>query len=279
MGLSAASVVAWALVSGATAQATCSRGPDADGDGLSDQCELDLAARFAPVLVVSAAACNWEPETERLGGAYLFGVHPTANGLRLVYLPAYFMDCGWSGAKCLLRWRGGCDPHDGDSELIAVDIVPGAFGQGWELDRVFLSAHCFGGSDGDCRWFARNELQRFGDAVLVWVAEGKNANYRTKSACDSGHWHFDTCDRNDVTVRYPIRSVLQNIGSRQAPFPHHRDEPGCVVAAELPFVAGRPGRECLWTDDRFHGWSDGLGKGSTGYRRYLESVADFGVVR
>ena len=193
-------VSAAVFVAEPTSPAACSSGPDSDRDGLSDQCELSLATRFAPALVVSTGACNWVPEAERLGGAYFFGARPTVDGIRLVYLPAYFMDCGWSGPKCLLRWRGGCDPHDGDSEFIAVDVVPRVRGQGWELERVFLSAHCFGDSEGDCRWFAAPEFERFGDAVLVWVAEGKNANYRTKSACDSGHWHFDTCDRNRIFI-------------------------------------------------------------------------------
>ena len=78
-------------------------GPDSDSDGIGDVCEMSLLMRFAPSLVVSSRACNWNEGSGRLDGGYLVGAHPQADGIRLAYLPAYLDDCGWSGAKCLLR--------------------------------------------------------------------------------------------------------------------------------------------------------------------------------
>ena len=258
-------------------QSGCGGTADHDLDGLPDACELELAARFAPELVVSPSSCNWDAEAGLLRGGYVFGAAPEGDGVRLAYLPAYLHDCGWSGPKCLLRWRGGCDPHVADSELILVDVAPttGA----WRASRVFLSAHCFGRSDGDCRWHEPSELQWHSDTPRVWVAEGKNANYRSRAACDSGHWRFDTCDRNDRSYRFPIRSAAQNIGSAAVPFPDHHDDPACVMAGELPLLAelglaaGLPGRECLWAEAPFRGWTGSDAPGSTAYARYLGEVA------
>lgn len=255
--------------------AACPGGVDSDFDGLSDSCELEVATQFAPIFVVSPSACNWDASAERLGGAYLFGVSPIPDGLRISYLPAYLDDCGWAGPKCLLRWRGGCDPHAGDSEFIALDLATDTLRGGWRVDRVFLSAHCFGRGDDDCRWYSPGELQWLDGAPFVWVAEGKNANYPSRSACDRGHWHFDTCDRNDRSVRFPVMSLAQDIGAADAPFPHHPRDPSCVVTAEVPLLPTLTGVECIWTDADFHGWHDSTVPGSTGYRRYLTEIAQF----
>ncbi len=244
-------------------------GPDTDQDGLSDLCELRLAQRFAPALVASSAACNWDASRAQLSGGYLFGVAPTEGGVRIAYLPAYTMDCGWSGPKCWIRWRGGCDPQVGDSEFIAIDVERRE-GQ-WELTRVFLSAHCFGDSEGDCRWHEVGEMQRFGSRLLVWVAEGKNANYTSRAACDRAHFRYDTCDRNESTFRYPIESNAQNIGSEAHPFPAHPNRGPCVAPTGLPGLDA-PGAECIWSRDRFRGWSGQSVPGATGYWRYLTEV-------
>lgn len=272
-----------ALLVSPLAQSGCLGTPDDDLDGLPDACELELAVRFAPELVVSPTACNWDAEAGLLRGGYMFGAEPDGDGVRLAYLPAYLNDCGWSGPKCLLRWRGGCDPHVADSELILVDLAPEAGGPGWRASRVFLSAHCFGGSEGDCRWYQPSELEWHSESARVWVAEGKNANYRSRAACDSGHWHFDTCDRNDRSYRFPVLSAAQNIGSAAVPFPEHPADPACVVAAELPLLANLPtvsdlsGRECIWAEGPFRGWAGPTAPGSTGYARYLAEVGGMGA--
>ncbi|MGH7481937.1 MAG: hypothetical protein ACRELV_07260, partial [Longimicrobiales bacterium] len=214
---------------------------DADGDGLGEDCEFALAAAFAPLLVVDSTACNfvrpvsgsgasWEDAASpgRLEGGYLFAVEPADGAVRIVYLPAYTRDCGWSGLKCVVA-LGDCEGHAGDSEVVAVDVVDGqaeAEAGGWRAVAVFLSAHCEGEianahGGGGCRWYRGEELGRFrwphgrGSGATVWVSSGKNANYPSRAACDAGHYALDTCDANTAVYRFPVASTAQNIGSRE----------------------------------------------------------------
>ena len=153
----------------------CSSGPDEDRDGLSDDCELAYAATFAPVLRTAARGCNWDAQNERLGGGYHFAVIPVdAQTAHVFYLPAYYRDCGWSGAKCKVPIMD-CSPHSGDSELIAIEVSTA------NVDRpvvqaVFLSAHCFGGSDADCRWYGGEELRRFECGSLRRLSGSRTEN-------------------------------------------------------------------------------------------------------
>jgi len=273
---------------------------DRDSDGLDDDCELQLARRFAPLFIASPAACNWNADLGHLEGGYLFAVGEVvrsgtgglARVIRIVYLPAYFDDCGWSGPKCWIRLRGGCRPHVGDSEAVVVEViadsppnsalVPGR-SSGMDgvsvaavVTSVFLSAHCFGSSEGGCRWFGPEELDWDEGSPVLWIAEGKNAAYPTKSHCDEGHMFYDTCDRNDERFTFPVLSNKQNIGRVGAPFPYLDDSNGCIAAADLSFGSGgRTGVECLWSDERFRGWSESA-EGVTPYARYLTEVAGIG---
>jgi hypothetical protein len=244
--------------------------PDSDADGLSDACELHVAQRYAPVLVVREGGCNWEASAFRVGGGYLHSVQPTDSVIRSAYLPAYYRDCGWSGLKCILPWID-CGPHNGDSELIIVELRPR--GADFEVSGVFLSAHCFGRSTASCRWYRGSELDQFswqGSAPVVWVAEGRNANYPSREACDAGHHSIDTCDRHSPRYRFPVEPQ-RNLGSRRVPL----SEDGCLTAAELDVPVGLPdAEECFWTDVPFRGWQ-GEGKGVTSYNRYLSEVARF----
>jgi hypothetical protein len=259
-------------------------GADADEDGLADSCELDFARAFAPMMVTASEGCNWDTSVEpaRLGGEYLFAVQEMAvNHVRIAYLPAYYRDCGWQGIKCWLPFVD-CAPHDGDSEAVIIDVVRGGSTSRWHLDAVFLSAHCFGHGT-DCRWYRGAELDRFEwvDAPrgvpVVWVAEGRQANYPSRSACDAGHSTIDTCDRNAMLYRFPIRGSIQNIGSRARP----RGSPGgCFSAAAVGSQSAVPVpgvEECFWSDsERFGGWQRRDGnEGSTPYARYLVETGEF----
>lgn len=249
------------------------QGVDSDEDHLSDSCEITLLKRFAPVFVVSPRACNWNAAAGRLRGGYLVAAEPVADGIRLAYMPAYLEDCGWSGPKCVLRFRGGCNPHRGDSEAVFIDIAGDPSTAQWLPRRVFLSAHCFGRSDGRCRWYEKGEVEWSGSSPVIWVAEGKNANYPSKEDCDSGHWGFDTCDRNNRAYRFPVRSQAQNVGSYRHPFPDEGTPPGCIAAPDLVGSPDLPGRECIWREQTFRGWAGREVEGSTGYQRYLKEVA------
>jgi hypothetical protein len=253
---------------------------DQDDDGLDDRCELSLARAFAPELVVDRRDCLWAEDSlgGRLAGGYFFAVGRMPGGVRVAYLPAYFRDCGWSGRVCVLR-PGNCGAHAGDSEMILVDAAPSAEGA-WRVTGIFLSAHCFGRSDGRCRWYRGRELESFEMAESgsvtprIWVARGKHANYPSRDACDSGHWFYDSCDGNASALRFPIRSDAQNIGS--ASRPAHGD--ACVATAQLPLGAlgaSRDGRECFRDPGRpFTGWQSPANGTASPYARYLREIAD-----
>lgn len=254
---------------------------DSDADGLSDPCELALARAFAPVLVTSSSACNVDAhaEPQRLGGGYLFVVRPTPAGALVAYLPAYFRDCGWRGPKCILPGLS-CAPHEGDSEMIAVELSRNALA--WRVEGVFLSAHCFGRSSSGCRWYRGADLGLFdwtGDGAsagpVVWVADGRNANYPSRHACDRGHRFVDTCAGSRLRYPFPVEAD-RNIRSRARPIESGGARPGCVPSGRVD-----PGNastapdalECFWDGDaRFRGWQ-GTGDGVTPYERYLREVA------
>jgi hypothetical protein len=242
---------------------------DHDVDGVDDECELALATAFAPELVVDPRDCSWDVsiESTRLGGGYLFAAEsaPEGRAIRIAYMPAYYRDCGWEGVRCVGRGPE-CAAHTGDSELIVVQVRyhPSAR---WAADAVFLSAHCFGRSDGRCRWYRGDELRHFAwvGGVLrsgprIWVARGKHANYPSRRECDTGHWYYDSCDRNSVAYRFPIVSSAQNVGSRHQPLPpgDASNPAGCFTAERVPLRstgidAGT--RECFWDPAAaFRGW-------------------------
>ncbi len=254
---------------------------------MADGCEHALAAAFAPVLVFDARECGWDPGVDRVAGGYLYAVQrvPAAATARIAYLPAYARDCGWDLPVCRVTgWL--CDGHPGDSEVVVLDAAYDPTAGRWSTERVFLSAHCHGRSDGRCRWFGGRELERFGwaegaarGAPVVWVASGKHGGYPSRAACGGGHWGYDGCGGNRAARRFPVVSPRQNAGSRERPFPAGGGRE-CVRAAELPWPlpGADPARaECFWTGEgEFRGWQEpGGGAGATPYGRYLAGVAGF----
>ena len=254
---------------------------DGDRDALDDGCELALARAFAPVLVADRRDCLWAEDASgaRLGGGYLFAAQPIDGGVRIAYMPAYWRDCGWPGAACALR-LGRCGAHAGDSEIVLVDVAPSGPAR-WATTAVFLSAHCFGRSDGRCRWYRGDELRAFAwanavtrGAPRVWVARGKHGGYPTRVACDGGHWGLDSCGDDAAAYRFPVVSPRQNVGSRRHPMPA---SDGCQTSAALAFAGAEPNaRECPWDESRpFRGWRSPGRSASTSYARYLARVAAF----
>ena len=134
----------------------------------------------------------------------------------------------------------------------------------------------------NCRWFRTAELGQFSwtdqqrRVPVIWVAAGKNANYATQAACNRGHWRFDDCADNENSLRYPIASPRQNIGSRAQPA---GDAQGCVQAGHAGWQSARADaavRECLWNDSiPFTGWQRPALRHSTSYARYLREVAQY----
>lgn len=260
---------------------------DADGDGVEDECEYTVAAAFAPLMMADSAECNWDRSVRpaRLGGEYLYAVEPGRPGtLRIAYLPAYYRDCGWRLSVCTLT-QDICAGHVGDSELIVVDILFAPATGRWITEAVFLSAHCHGASDGNCRWYSGTQLRQFRwadnqprGAPVVWIARGKHANYPSRVECEAGYWWFDGCEDNRTSYRYPIVTIRQNIGSRARPFRTTGSD--CIGPNWVRWgsAAAQPEtRECPWSDSTpFNGWqTERCNPATTGYSRYLREVAQF----
>ncbi|MGQ0765726.1 MAG: hypothetical protein ACT4OZ_08680 [Gemmatimonadota bacterium] len=265
---------------GATAVGNCGESRDSDADSIGDECELSLARTFAPVLLADPGDCIWLPRSRALAGGYRFAVQRIDGGVRIAYLPAWFRDCGWRPAVCLLTLRGSrCSDHAGDSELIVVDLASMEGGQ-WMVSGVLLSAHCGGRAGGQCRWYRGAELARFswrkegGSGPVVLVARGKHSMYPDRASCDRGHYGQDSCDGSADAFLFPVVGVSQNIGSRVNPA---GGAGGCVQARELPvadpdFSGGSS--ECFWDATRpFKGWQTHHSGSASAYSLVLWRLA------
>jgi hypothetical protein len=254
--------------------------PDSDEDGLADACELALSRAFAPVLTMHSTRCTLPAADAdgRIAGGYFHAAQPARGVVRLVYMPSYYRDCGWHGARCILV---DCSGHAGDSELIVVDVRQKQDGA-WITDAIFLSAHCFGRSERDCRWYRDHQLDQFEwandierGAPVVWVSDARNANYPSYYACERGHWLLDRCDRGSVPYRFPI-TPERNIGSRAVPFAPRSHQPGCVSGRFVepwdPMIVAPDAVECFWTESgSFGGWQ-GVDTGGMAYGKYLNHL-------
>jgi hypothetical protein len=254
--------------------------PDADADGVSDGCEQALASAFAPLLRMHETRCTLPSNQHgrRIPGGYMHAAQPVDGTVRLVYMPAYYRDCGWSGWQCLFV---DCSGHAGDSELIVVDVRRLPSGN-WATDGVFLSAHCLGRTERDCRWYRGTDLDRFAwvddiehGAPVVWVSDARNANYPSATACDRGHLGLERCDRPGIPYRFPVTRD-HNIGSRAAPIVEAGARPGCVSGSFVEpldlLVVSPTAVECFWDATApFRGWQGG-GRGETAYGVYLAQL-------
>ncbi len=263
------------------------RTEDNDRDGLDDQCEHELAAVFAPELRVDPSECGFDRGVSppRPGGEYLYAVQRSSDSgrLRIAYLPAYYVDCGWSGPKCVAAAEM-CEGHTGDSEFMIVELGLNAPESRVAVEGIFLSAHCHGRSDGRCRWYRGNALKQFEwldgarrSAPVVWVARGTHASYPGRADCDSGFWRFDTCDNNSLAVRFPVLTGDQNLGSRPRPFMGAGD---CTTPGRGGWrsaLADQSLMECFWTSAKpFHGWQrTHAGTAPSSYDRYMRERARF----
>jgi hypothetical protein len=113
-------------------------------------------------------------------------------------------------------------------------------------------------------------------APVVYVSEGRQANYASRVKCGRGHFLLDTCGKNSTRYRFPIVRAAQNIGSRSSPLGSRE---GCVDARHAGWSSTMPKAgaiECLWSArSQFHGWQDSTGPGATPYGRYLVEVVIF----
>jgi hypothetical protein len=221
---------------------------DGDGDSLSDFCEKNLANAFAPQMNYY----NWDDvrREPRWAARYLSG--GTGPRVRIVYLFSYYRDLGSHTAACSVPGpHFACLPHNGDSELIALDVYYNASTGRWILGEAIYSQHTtFKSYPKTFKGYPAMEYPATqGGYPRVYIAEGKHANYPTRQSCnDGGFAGQDTCTRVNTWVRITA-PVSQNIGSR------HIRWIDCKVSENTGYeYYGEGKEECYWRTMRFRGW-------------------------
>lgn len=263
-------------------------GTDVDIDGMDDNCEHQLAVAFAPGLQVDGSECNWDGALGRVGGEYYYGVQliNPGNGsrVRIVYLPAYYKDCGYT-------FDAHLDSHEGDSEFIIVDLgfraLTSAEQPTWQFLQAFLSAHCgaeFLGLEvgSECQWWDAGYWEREGrwvdsrryGAPVVWVASGKHSNYYSKEHCSASETKLQSwargCSTNGTFRRFPVVGSWQNIGSIRNPLVNVTGPRWGSQHASMART------EAFWNEfEKFYGWQDSRSGGSTAIGEILASYALF----
>jgi hypothetical protein len=223
---------------------------DADGDSLSDFCEKNLAARFAPEMnYYQYDDVRREP---RWAARYLSG--GTGPRVRIVYLFSYYRDLGSHTFACSVPGpHYACLPHNGDSELVALDVFYNQSTQHWVLGEAIYSQHTSLKSyPKTFKGYPSMEYPAHpGSYPRVYIAEGKHANYDTRQHCNEGGVAGqDTCTRVNTAVRITA-PVSQNLGSRGVRWID------CVYSQNPNYeYYNHPNKrtECYWTTKRFRGW-------------------------
>jgi hypothetical protein len=223
---------------GASVQTSVDTPIDEDEDGIDDRAELALANELRPELLM-----DWQHSdvdmfvpsggdfipvrvTDRSGGKA--GAEPLcAAGHRCVeifYGLAYKQDCGAFPLDACM----GATWHLGDSEYvvllaIADDADSSALEHPdrWRVAYAWYSAHNGAVSDSAT-------VLKFEPAArwpIVWVSQGKHANYPSKSLCDQGALGFDRCAAN-FNLRSALADKLVNVGELAHPIPALIYNPG-----------------------------------------------------
>lgn len=223
---------------------------DYDGDGFDDSCELELAQRFAPVLVT-----NDDDITTR-EPSWTAAPIPSSQMVMIFYALSYHIDLGCAVSGC---GGFGVTWHYGDSEWIVVVVEPKTAGSSeWRVVEASLSAHWDTALDTSAtvpRWNL-NWADAYGGRPLIWVSKWKHANYKSHSSCsDKPH---DNCSGNSPEP-YPVWAGPD----RQLGLSWGNTLLNCVES-----IGFHPGEECYWVEQKFRGWNaDSPAAGS--YRKAL----------
>lgn len=255
---------------------SCTNGSqtDTDQDGLSDFCERKIAQAFAPELYYSSV--------DEVGREPKWVARPLSTTVvRVGYLLSYYRDAGSQSTGCsVLPWfDSSCGGHNGDSERIFLDIRYDASTSHWVLSKAYYSQHesmqtyqygqCTPYFVG-CSWLLFPDVD--GGYPRAYIAEGKHANYASRSECETGSFEStDICVNVNTAARLFV-SGATNLGSRA----HHTPLQDCMPSQDPSYIYYGWGREeCYWTPRRFQGWIPDWvgGSNSTGYTGFL---SDFG---
>ncbi len=248
---------AWPDGNPLTEMVTVYRPADADGDGIPDSLELELAKRFFPVLNLHCGTYRGLAYADRrqLYGLSVPGYSDSSNGripfVAYPYNPGNGVDCtepfqcieirygvawNWDLGDDVGGYFGLSTEHRGDSEMYSVLVarkdtdsgadwgVDWATAQNdpnqWRLIKEAMSAH-----DG----LSFRSQGNFGTTAIpqVWCAEGKHAMYPTQSACNSGGFYgSDDCSDNRCDITTEVFDKVQNVGQSWAPLQNFIPYPG-----------------------------------------------------
>jgi hypothetical protein len=229
-------------------------GPDTDGDGLTQQCEYELAYAFRPYLKLL------NDDQDRRREEYWAAYPPSqydAYRVHLFYAFSYYFD---HGDPTFNSYK-----HQGDSEFLVVRVKYDRT-YGWQLESAFYAAHWRTPTDAsqNVYWYQIEYPGTQRVRPLVWVAREKHGSYNTRLACDRGAYSTDTCDDNILIMGHPEFEAEvgwnYNLGNaswtRYDPtYGTSTHYPGnflanCVSARET----SSPRQECFWTGEDFRGW-------------------------
>jgi hypothetical protein len=236
---------------------TCFNGSqtDADLDGLSDFCENNIGAAFAPEFRYWSLD-NIKGEAYWAARKFLDG---SAKKVIIAYMPAFYRDEGSPSYACGLPFApSDCYGHNGDSELAALQVYYNTTTKHWVLDKAWLSQH---GSfdikirDGSSAYpLSFTYPDKEGGYPRIWLSMGKHAMYASKTGCDlGGTFGSDTCSANNASVRFFFGGDNRNVGAR--PATGHTPAQDCKPSVDPTYLYYGAGRiECFWTNVRFRGW-------------------------
>jgi hypothetical protein len=249
---------------------------DRDQDGVGDRCENDIAVAFVPTFRYQASD---DVSRESYWAANRLG---TTQTIRVLYMLGYYYDFGVQEGytSCKLSSLGEilaeCDGHHGDSEHVLVTVYYEPDTKHWVIDRLQLSHHggYITGNRGTNEYpmGIQYALKKLGRNAIIWVADGKHANYPSQAACDAGNgggflvdlvFSYDTCEGNNSFFTFTA-PASRNVGSGRVRLID------CVLS-QNPFYQDPPHpQECFWSNALFTGWQIDQTTWATGYRKPLD---------
>jgi len=234
---------------------------------MSDYCEKVLAEAFAPSI-------RYYPTDDLSRESYWAARLMSDGKVRIFYAIAYYFDAGVISPEYSLCKLVGpvveCDPHNGDSEHIVLDIYFDSSTLHWVVDHIWYSKHT-----------TYNEIPRKtnkpyplitylgaqGGYPLAWVSRNKHANYTSQSTCDAGGgvpdillWMFpwDDCGGNNSVDRIDALGN-RNLGSNSQRLLN------CVNSGNYFYQDPPHPQECFWSASRFYGWQSDHSTSADGY--------------
>jgi hypothetical protein len=208
---------------------------DADGDGLDDGLEDELAQRFLPWVWFDRgedAGCA-DPATPTNPGTVLARVrpHPADPGkVAIMYAVLFRRDCG--------DWFGG--GHSGDVEALSVTLAPNAgCPTGYAAFALKTTAHegtAFQHTDeaelgNTCDW--GRAAGASSQWARVYAAENKHGIYAWDSTCDSGAAGNDNCSES-FTLPFNVANVGEDHARRIDELSAYQF-PGEYAWSDVPF--------------------------------------------